>query len=131
MTEIQTSASPVGHVEIADEVIAIIAGTAALEIDGVVGMAGKFGGEIVEILGKKNLKKGVNVTTDNGEVSLELNVIVKFGCKVQEVSENIQKRVKTAIETMTGLNVSSTNIHVTGIYLAKEKQKDVRGMDNK
>lgn len=105
----------IGEVHIADEVIAIIAGMAATEVDGVAGMVGKFTGDLVELLGKKNLAKGVAVEVGEGTVSLELAIIVTFGCSIVEVTRNIQEKVKNAVETMTGLEVEEINIRVAGV----------------
>ncbi len=110
----------VGTVHIADEVIAIVAGMAATEVEGVVGMVGKFTGELVELLGKKNLSKGVLVTVGDGDVTLELAVIVEFGCSLVDVTQTIQEKVKSAVETMTGLVVKEVNIKVAGVNVDKK-----------
>lgn len=110
----------VGEVHIADEVIAIIAGLAATEVEGVAGMVGKFTGELVEMLGKKNLAKGVLVEVGEGEVSLELSLIVEFGSSIPEVTKKVQQKVKNAIETMTGLEVDEINIRVAGVNVEKK-----------
>ncbi len=123
MTEIKNN-SGIGQIQIADEVISVIAGTAALEIDGVAGMSGNFTGDIAEILGRKNLSKGVKIEVSEYGVSVSINIIAKFGYKVQDVSLNVQKRVKTAIETMTGLEVICIDVYVSGVLIEKEKQKD-------
>jgi len=118
MAEIKNIAG--GQVQIADEVIAVIAGTAALEADGVVGLAGNFtDGLAAEVLGKKNFSKGVKIEVCESEVSVELNVAVRFGCKVHEVSAEVQRRVKNAVENMTGLNVTEVNLNVTGIQMER------------
>ncbi len=115
----------VGQVQIADEVIAIIAGTAALEVEGVAYMTGNFTGDISEILGKKNLSKGVSITVNNDYVIIKLDLMIKFGYKLHETSYQVQKHVKEAIETMTGLNAKEININVTGLHIdAKEKEKE-------
>jgi uncharacterized alkaline shock family protein YloU len=109
----------VGSVHIADEVIAIIAGMAASEVEGVAGMVGNFTGDLVELLGRKNLSKGVAVTVGEGDVSLELAVIVEFGCALVQVTKSVQEKVKTAVETMTGLDVKEVNIKVAGVNVEK------------
>jgi uncharacterized alkaline shock family protein YloU len=127
MTEIQTNSSNIGQIQIADEVIAVIAGTAALEIDGVVGMASNFTGDLAEIMGKRNLSKGVKISVNEDSVSVEINLIIAFGYKIQDVSVEVQKKVKTAIETMTGLPSNEININIAGIHMDKTpKQKDER-----
>ncbi len=114
----------VGQIQIADEVIAIIAGIAATEVDGIEGMSGNFTGGIAEILGKKNLSKGVKVTVGEREVSVDLFVVIKFGVTIPEVALTVQKRVKNAIETMTGLTVIEINVNITGVHFDKDKAKD-------
>ena len=124
MTEIKINTEGAGKVKIADDVIAIIAGTAALEIDGVAGMAGNLPGDIAQILGRRNLSKGVNVEMVSGDVKVTLSLLSKFGYKLQEISEAVQRRVKTAIENMLGLNTQEINIIIAGIlyYNNEENQ---------
>ncbi|MDR1000750.1 MAG: Asp23/Gls24 family envelope stress response protein [Clostridiales bacterium] len=114
MTEIKKDKESPGQVKIADEAIAIIAGAAALEIEGVVGMEGNLG-DFAQVFGYRNLGKGVAVSIENGSATITLRVLLKFGYRVQDVSEAAQKRVKTAVETMTGLTATTVNINVTGI----------------
>lgn len=109
----------VGAVHIADEVIAIIAGMAAMEVEGVAGMVGNFTGGLVELLGRKNLSKGVIVTVGEGFVTLELSIIVEYGSSLVEVTRNTQEKVKSAVETMTGLEVNEVNIKVAGVNVEK------------
>lgn len=109
----------VGAVHIADEVIAIIAGMAATEVEGVSGMVGNFTGGLVELLGRKNLSKGVIVTVGEGFVTLELSIIVEYGSSLVEVTRNTQEKVKSAVETMTGLEVNEVNIKVAGVNVEK------------
>lgn len=110
----------VGEVHIADEVIAIITGLAATEVEGVAGMVGNFTGDLVEMLGKKNLSKGVIVEVGEKDVSLELSIIVEFGSSIPEVTDKVQQRVKSAVETMTGLEVDEINIRVAGVNVEKK-----------
>lgn len=111
----------IGQIQIADGVIAIIAGLAATEVEGIAGMAGSFTGGIAEILGKKNLSKGVKVEVGESEVSIDLFLVVKFGVKIPEVALAVQKKVKNAVETMTGLSVIEINLHITGVHFDKNK----------
>ena len=130
MTEIKTNLNNVGQIQIADEVISIIAGTAAQEVDGVFGAVGNFTGDLVEILGKKNFSKGVKIVVDENKVTVDLTLIVKFGFKIPEVAAGVQKKVKDAIETMTGLSVTETNVSIAGVQMEKEikpvREKPVR-----
>jgi uncharacterized alkaline shock family protein YloU len=110
-----------GEVQIADEVVAIIAGLAATEIDGVDSMAGNITNELVGKLGMKNLSKGVKVTVTEDHVMVDLSLNMKYGYSIPEVSEKVQERVKSAIENMTGLMVLEVNIKIAGVSLEKEQ----------
>ena len=92
-----------GSIKVADEVVGKIAGLAATEVPGVAGMSGGIGGGIAEILGHKNLSKGVKVEVGEKEAAVDLYVIIEFGMPIPEVAANIQKNVKESIEKMTGL----------------------------
>lgn len=108
-----------GEVHIADEVIAIITGLAATEVDGVKGMVGNLAGDIVELLGRRNLAKGVTVEVLEETVSLDLSIVVTYGAKIVDVTKQVQEKVKNAVETMTGLTVEAVNIRVTGVDMEK------------
>ena len=110
----------VGQVQIADEVIAIIAGLAATEVDGVDSMAGNITNELVGKLGMKNLSKGVKVSIDGEKVDVVLNLILKYGVSIPKTSREVQEKVKGAIETMTGLTVGEVNIRIAGIQTEDE-----------
>ncbi len=105
-----------GLIEIAEEVIGVIAVTAALEVEGVV--AGSHGKAFTEFFGKKGHTKCVKVVKDENDCVLDMEIIVNFGTKVQKVATEVQERVKSTVETMTGLNVAVVNVSVSGI--AKE-----------
>jgi len=123
MIELNTNPECAGSVQVADEVVAIIAGTAAMEVEGVVAADGNFTGNIAEMLGKKNLSKGVRLTVNDDSVSIEINIQVRFGYKIKDVSEEVQKRVKTAVETMIGLSAPEVNVNIGGVYFEKENKK--------
>lgn len=110
-----------GEVQIADEVVAIIAGIAATEVDGVSSMAGNITNELVSKLGMKNLSKGVIVKVEEDSVSVMVAINVAYGYSVPEVSAKVQEKVKSSIENMTGLNVQEVNIKIAGINIEKEK----------
>lgn len=111
----------VGEVQIADEVVAIIAGLAATEVEGVSSMAGNITNELVGKLGMKNLSKGIHVEVLEGVVSVELALHMKYGYNIPEVSGKVQDRVKNAIENMTGLSVSDVNVRISGVDIEKSK----------
>lgn len=107
----------IGEVQIADEVVAIIAGLAATEVDGVDSMAGNITNELVGKLGMKNLSKGVKVDVDEDHVSVSLSLNLKYGYSIPKVCETVQEKVKNAIENMTGLNVLDVNVKIAGVNL--------------
>ncbi len=102
----------IGEIQIAPEVIEVIAGLAAVEVKGVAGMSGGFAGGIAELLGRKNLSKGVKVEVGQLEAAVDVSVIVEYGNRLPEVATEIQRNVKRSIETMTGLNVVEVNVHI-------------------
>ena len=106
-----------GQVQIAGDVVAVIAGIAASEVDGVYKLAGSLSNEIASRLGRKNPAKGVKVDLIPGEVRVDLGIIVYYEYKIKKVSEQVQEKVKQAIETMTGLNVTKVNIRVAGVKM--------------
>lgn len=110
------------NIQIADEVVSVIAGKAVSEVNGVAGMAGGFAGGISEVLsGKKNLSKGIKVEVTEKNVKITVNIIVEYGVRIPDVAFEIQNRVKKAIETMTGLNVAGVNVHVQGVKTTEEQ----------
>ena len=111
----------IGTVQIADEVVAIIAGLAATEVDGVASMAGNITNELVGKLGMKILSKGVKVDVTEEHVSVDLSLNIKYGYNIPEVSERVQERVKSAIENMTGLTVLDVNVKIAGVNMAEDK----------
>ena len=114
-------ADETGKIRITDDVVAVIAGVAAMEVPGVAGMSGGIVGDVAEILGRKNLTKGVKVEVGQIEAAIDLYVIIEYGYRIPEVSWEIQEKVKDAIETMTGLSVIEVNIHVQGVNIVKDK----------
>ena len=114
-----------GTVKITNEVVAIIAGIAAIEVPGVIAMSGGIAGGIAEALGRKNLTRGVKVEVGEKEAAIDLHIIVEYGCRIPDVSWNIQEKVKKAVEAMTGLTVVEVNIHVQGVNIEKDVKKDV------
>ncbi len=110
-----------GEVRIADEVVAIIAGLAATEVEGVNSMAGNITNELVSRLGMKNLSKGIKVDVQGNVVRVDVALNISFGYAIPEVSAKVQERVKTAIENMTGLEVSVINIRIAGVNMERRK----------
>ena len=115
-----------GTIKIANEVISIIAGLAATEVEGVAGMSGGIAGGIAEILGRKNknLSKGVKVEAGDRQTAVDLSVIIDYGFSIKDVAIEIQDNVKEAIESMTGLNVVEINVHVQGVHFEEENEEE-------
>ncbi len=112
-------------VKISDDVVQIIAGIAAGEVDGVHSLGNSLAGGIAEFLGgKKTVSRGVKVDIRETEVSLDVHVVVRYGVRIPDVAWNVQEKVKDAVETMTGLTVSKVNIHIDGISMDKEEEAD-------
>lgn len=115
-------AGVLGDIQIADEVVAIIAGLAATEVDGVAKMYGNITNELVSKLGMKNLSKGVKVLVSPDNVKVDLSLELKYGYSVLDVSKKVQEKVKQAIETMTGLEVSEVRVRIAGVAIDKEEK---------
>ncbi len=104
-----------GEVVIADEVVAVIAGLAAMEVEGVATMAGDATRELISKIGKKSLSKGVRVDILEGVVTVALALNIKYGYNIMSITAKVQEKVKTAVENMTGLKVADVNIRVAGV----------------
>ena len=107
----------IGEVRIADEVVAIIAGLAATEVEGDAAMAGNATSEIIGRMGMKSLSKGVSVEVIDSTVSVKLSLNLEYGHSIPEVCAKVQERVKSAIENMTGLEVLDVNITIAGVNI--------------
>lgn len=111
-----------GELKIANDVVGIIAGLAATEVPGVAGMSGGIAGGIAEMLGHRNLSKGVKVEVGEHDCVVDLYVIIEYGYSIPEVATQIQENVKRTIEVMTGLDVMEVNLHVLGVHFPQEKK---------
>ncbi len=112
-------------IEISNDVIAVIAGVAVSEVQGVASMSGSFAGGITEVLsGKKNLAKGIKVEKTENVTKIDVNIIVEYGSRIPDVAFEIQNRVKKAVEGMTGFKVEEVNVHVQGVNTDIIKEKD-------
>lgn len=111
--------SSIGEVQIADDVVAIIAGLAATETEGVYAMAGNITNELVSKLGMKNLSKGVKVAVGENGVAVDLTLCLEYGYSIPKVCTKVQDKVKNAIETMTGLQVMGVNVRIASVNIEK------------
>ncbi|MWV45037.1 Asp23/Gls24 family envelope stress response protein [Paenibacillus sp. HJL G12] len=115
-----------GEIQIAPEVIEVIAGLATVEVKGVAGMSGGFAGGIAELLGRKNLSKGVKVEVGQREAAVDVSVIIEYGQRLPEVATEIQRNVKRSIEMMTGLTVIEVNVQIHDVHFkSAERVEDV------
>ncbi len=110
-----TEQTSIGSVRIASDVVATIASLAAADVPGIAGMSGGVVGGIAEMLGRKNLTKGVKVEVSEKETTIEVFLIVEYGVSIADVAQQVQQNVKSTVESMTGLNCNAVNIHVQGI----------------
>ena len=125
--EVEEVVEETNTIQISDDVIASIAGMAVSEVPGVAEMAGGFAGGISEVLsGKRNMSKGIKVNVQDKNVKVDVNIIVEYGSRIPDVAFEIQKRVKTSVENMTGFNATEVNVHVQGVEAPKEVKSEVK-----
>ena len=115
--EIEKDDNRLGEMNIAEEVYAITAGNATLDVEGVAAMSGGLAGGIAKILGRKNITKGVKIEEIEEGLTVDLNLIVKYKVKIPEVTQQVQLKVKEALETVTGAEVQAVNVNVLGIEM--------------
>jgi uncharacterized alkaline shock family protein YloU len=109
-----------GKIDISEEVIATIAGIAAVECYGLIGMASrKISDGFVELLRRESLSKGVQVRIQENEVVIDLYIIVGYGIRISEVASNVIDKVRFTVENMTGLPVAAVNVNVQGVRVVK------------
>ncbi len=113
-----------GNIKISNEVVGIIAGIAAMEIKGVHSMAGNFTDGLTNILGRRNLSKGVKVEVGEKECSIDANIRVEYGVRIPDVAVAVQQKILKAVTDMTGLKVVEVNVYVQDIYVAKEELEE-------
>ena len=114
--ETENSENPENGIEISNDVIAVIAGVAVSEVQGVASMSGGFAGGITEVLsGKKNMAKGIKVDKTENTAKIDVNIIVEYGSRIPDVAFEIQNRVKKSVESLTGFKVEEVNVHVQGV----------------
>lgn len=113
-----------GNIHISEEVLAVIAAAAALEVEGVASLAANLGSDLAELLGKKNLAKGVRISVSEGEsVCVDVSILIQFGFTIPDVAKAVQDAVYSAIENTSGLNVECVNIHVGGVVFPHDSTK--------
>lgn len=111
-----------GTVNISEEVVAAIAALAVSEVEGVYGLSSSFTADIAEMLGKKNLARGVKLTIEDSVVTVEAFVVVTYGYEIPAVATAIQENVMSAVESMTGLKCAAVNVDICGISTPKAEK---------
>lgn len=126
---LEQNADSTGTITYANEVIAVISGVAANEVEGIAGMCS--GGGIADVFGRnKNITKGVKVEIGSEEASVDLYVVIEYGTPIQTAAFNVQENVRKAIETMTGLHVVRVDVHVQGVSFEKENSDVLKGLES-
>ena len=125
--ETENSENTENGIEISNDVIAVIAGVAVSEVQGVASMSGGFAGGITEVLsGKKNMAKGIKVDKTENKAKIDVNIIVEYGSRIPDVAFEIQNRVKKSVESMTGFKVEEVNVHVQGVDTNISKNENIK-----
>ena len=112
-----------GNIHISEEVLAVIAAAAALEVEGVGGLAANLGTDLAELLGKKTLSRGIRLEVAEENVTVDVNILVKYGHTIPEVGRAVQEAVMSSIEATSGLTVEAVNVNVGGVIFDKETRK--------
>lgn len=120
---VNVSNTNLGKVEIAPEVIEVITGIAASEVDGVSSMRGSFATDVVERFGKKTHSKGVKVDLTENGILIDLYVVLNFGVSIPQVAEQLQTNIRQSLKNMTALEIAEINVHVVGIQMEQENQE--------
>ena len=113
-----------GNIRISDEVIATIASVATKEIDGISGLSLSFTDEITSKFVKKNATKSIKITQDDGNITIDISVVVNYGVRIPDVSWEVQENVKKSVELMSGLNVSKVNVIVAGVNFESSSEEN-------
>ncbi len=119
---LETNRSELGIMKIADEVLGIVAGIAILEVEGVAAMSGGLVGGIAEMLGRKNLSKGIKLDKSEQELEIEVNIIVEFAVNIPRLTGEVQRQVVERGEKITGARVAAVNVNIEGVHLPEEER---------
>ena len=110
-----------GTILISDEVICTIAAAAVMEVEGVASLNTNIGSDLAEMLGVKNLGKGIKLTVGENNVTIDCSVVLEYGYDVVEVAKNVQQSIKNAVESMTGFQVLRVDVSISAVAVAKKK----------
>lgn len=122
MIDLEEEKNELGKIEISPEVIEVITGLAASEVEGVFSMRGNFAAGVVERLGKKNHGKGVKVELREDGVKIDISLVLNYGVSVPEVAREVQTNIQQALQTMTSITLDSINVHVLSIHLDVQEE---------
>jgi uncharacterized alkaline shock family protein YloU len=114
-----------GNIRISDDVVATIAGLAAIETPGIAAMSGGISEGLAKRLSGKNVQKGVSVEVGQVEAAIDLRVVVNYGCRIHEVCKDLQTNVREAVENMTSLSVVEVNVKVEGVAFKEEELEEL------
>ncbi|WP_130868202.1 Asp23/Gls24 family envelope stress response protein [Intestinimonas massiliensis (ex Afouda et al. 2020)] len=113
-----------GNIHISEDVLAVIAAAAAMEVEGVGSLSANLSSDIAELLGgKKNLSKGIHITVEEESIRVDLSILIKYGYTIIDVAKEVQNAVYHAIENTSGLTVECVNVHVAGVSFERETGK--------
>lgn len=112
-----------GTIHIADEVLAVVAASAALEVEGVSSLAANLSSDLAELMGKKVYSKGVRLTVANGQVMVDISILIRYGFSIPDVAKKVQEAVMNAVSNTSGMEVSQVNIQVAGISFVREHRE--------
>lgn len=111
-----------GNIHISEEVLAVLSAAAALEVEGVSALAANLGSDLAELLGKKNLGRGVHLQLEEGSVTVDIAILVKYGYTIPDVARAVQEAVANSVEATSGLHVAAVNVNVGGVVFEKAPQ---------
>nr|WP_202409898.1 Asp23/Gls24 family envelope stress response protein [Halobacillus litoralis] len=120
-----TDGSTLGNIEIAPEVIEVIAGIAVSEVAGVASMRGNFASGVAERLGKKNHGKGVKVELTENGILIDAYVVMDYGISIPDTAQKIQDNTRQALKNMTALDINEINVHIVGVQMEAGKEEEV------
>ena len=111
------------NIHISEEAPGVIAAAAVLEVEGIGGLAANLGTDLAELLGKKNLSRGIHIQVEDENVTVDLSILVKYGYTIPDVARAVQEAVAGSIEATSGLTVAAVNVNVGGVVFEKEPKK--------
>lgn len=115
-----------GTINIADEVLAVVAASAAMEVEGVSSLAANLSTDLAELMGKKVYSKGVRLAVANGQVAVDISILIQYGYAIPDVAKKVQEAVMTAVSNTSGMEVSRVNIQVSGITFRRTSKEHAK-----